>query len=71
MKEFQFTVRHLLILIFGGHVLSHGWSSLPPFHLDLDSRRLLRVLSTSCQTVLLEMEEVEGSPGFLFDPTIP
>jgi 3-methyladenine DNA glycosylase/8-oxoguanine DNA glycosylase len=65
MNEFELTVTAPADFNFWRTVLSHGWSSLPPFHLNLDSRRLLRVLSTSCQTVLMEMEEVDGQLGIL------
>jgi 3-methyladenine DNA glycosylase/8-oxoguanine DNA glycosylase len=65
MNQFQLTVAAPADFNFWRTVLSHGWSSLPPFYLELDSRRLLRVLSTSCQTVLMEMEEVDGQSGIL------
>jgi len=41
-------------------VLSHGWSSLPPFHLEMAGQRLHRVLNTDSQTVLVEMYEAEN-----------
>lgn len=59
MVEYRLAVSAPSDFNFWRTVLSHGWSSLPPFHLDLESRRLFRVLKTSSQVVLMEMEEVD------------
>lgn len=65
MVEYQLAVSAPADFNFWRTVLSHGWSSLPPFHLELESRRLLRVLNTSRQTVLIEMEEADEKTGIL------
>lgn len=63
MYEYQLAVSAPADFSFWRTVLSHGWSSLPPFHLKLENRCILRVLSTTHQTVLVEMQEVEEQPG--------
>jgi len=63
MQQYTLTLSTPTDFSFWRTVLSHGWSSLPPFHLELESRRLLRVLSTSRQTVLVEMLETEEQTG--------
>jgi 3-methyladenine DNA glycosylase/8-oxoguanine DNA glycosylase len=55
MNHYQLAVSAPVDFDFWRTVLSHGWSSLPPFHLDHKNRFLLRILSTSHQTVLVEM----------------
>jgi len=59
MYQYQLAVSAPVDFNFWRTALSHGWSSLPPFHLDLKNRCLLRVLSTSHQTVLVEVQEGE------------
>ena len=63
MHQYQLALSAPVDFDFWRTVLSHGWSSLPPFHLDLKNRCLLRVLSTSHQTVLVEMVEAEEQTG--------
>ena len=59
MVQYKLAVSAPVDFSFWRTALSHGWSSLPPFHLELENRCLLRVLSTSHQTVLVEMREAE------------
>ncbi len=63
MYQYKLAVSAPLDFSFWRTVLSHGWSSLPPFHLELENRCLLRVLNTSHQTVLVEMREAEEQTG--------